>query len=360
MNKKVKKALKIVLIALVAVLLVVIGYVSYVFLSYNRIEDKVELTATGTATNNEAKLDTTYTIVTNNVGFGAYTADFTFFMDGGSESRAASKESVEDCTDAAVEMAKSFSPDIILFQEVDTDSTRSYHVNQSERMAEQLEGYDQLFAVNYHSAYLFYPVLEPHGKSNSGIATFSNMTITSGLRRQLPVSTGFSKILDLDRCYSISRINVENGKELVVFNTHLSAYGSSGDLKAEQLKMLFSDMKKEYDSGNYVICGGDFNADFTGTSASELNAEGYEERSWAQPLDDALIPEGIIKCTNYDNTETIATVRDCDVAYGPDNFVAIVDGFLVSDNIEVKHLENVWAGFEYSDHNPVYMQFELK
>ena len=35
--------------------------------------------------------------------------------------------------------------------------------------------------------------------------------ITSALRRSLPIETGFTKLLDLDRCYSVSRIPVDGG-----------------------------------------------------------------------------------------------------------------------------------------------------
>ncbi len=47
---------------------------------------------------------------------------------------------------------------------------------------------------------------------------------------------------DLDRCYSISRIPVENGKELVIFELHMSAYGNSDAIREGQIRMLCNDM----------------------------------------------------------------------------------------------------------------------
>ena len=41
-------------------------------------------------------IGTEYTALTYNIGFGAYTPDFSFFMDGGESSWAKSKESVLD------------------------------------------------------------------------------------------------------------------------------------------------------------------------------------------------------------------------------------------------------------------------
>ena len=37
-----------------------------------------------------------------------------------------------------------------------------------------------------------------------------------------------------------------------------------------------------------------------------------------------------------------------------------VDGFLVSDNVEAVSADVVDAGYRYSDHNPIYMDFILK
>ena len=115
---------KILLALLIVVVLVVGGYFAYVFLTYSRIEDNVDLTVEGNS-QEPAKTGREYTAVSYNIGFGAYTADFTFFMDGGKESRARSRESVLECVNGSAQNALSFEPDIVLFQEVDTDSTRS-------------------------------------------------------------------------------------------------------------------------------------------------------------------------------------------------------------------------------------------
>ena len=318
------------------------------------------LSTEGSATEAAAKLDTEYSILTQNLGFGAYTADYTFFMDGGKESRARSKESVVNCIDSAVKTIMEREPDYILFQEMDIDSTRSFHVNQYEQIANELPGFCHTFAVNYHSAYLMYPILCPHGASNSGIATFSKSALDGGLRRSLPISESFSKLIDLDRCYSISRGPVEDGKELVLFNVHLSAYAADSNLKESQLEMLFQDMEAEYKKGNYVICGGDFNADLTGTSLKILNGEDAEEFGWTMPFPEQLIPEHFSRCMDYSSGKIEPTCRNNDVPYQEGNFTILVDGFIVSDNVEVTYLENIQTGFAYSDHGPVHMKFMLR
>lgn len=359
-SKKRFKWWKIPLFIILAIVLVAVAYVGYVFLTYSRIEDNKPLDVGGTA-EKVAAIGTEYTIVSLNVGFGAYTADFTFFMDGGDQSRAESKESVLKCTDGCSDIALSYDPDFALFQEVDTDATRSYHVDQSARMQESFAAkgqYDSVFAMNYHSAYLMYPLTEPHGASDSGILTLSRYNITSALRRSLPIATSVKKILDLDRCYSIARIPTEDGKELILFNLHLSAYGTEAGQGNAQLEMLFEDMAKEYAKGNYIVCGGDFNHDFTGDSKETLNPGTDRDYAWCQDFPDDIIPAGFSKCTDYADG-LVASTRDTDIPYCEDSFTVTLDGFIISDNIRCTYVQVVDKGFEFTDHNPVVMKFIL-
>ena len=360
-EKKRFRLWKIPVYVILAAVLTAVSYVAYVFLTFSRIEDNVTLEPAGDC-DGVASVGEKYTIFTNNIGFGAYTADYTFFMDEGKESRARSKESVIDCVTRAAETALSYDPDIVLFQEVDTDSTRSYHVDQRDLINDIFAGagdFDNVFAQNYHSAYLMYPLTEPHGASNSGLLTEARFDITSALRRSLPIATGFKKILDLDRCFSISRIPTDNGKELVIFNQHLSAYGTDAAQGNAQLEKLLGDMKAEYDKGNYVICGGDFNHDFTTTSKEYFNPGTDKSYTWCEPFPDDIMPEGFSKCTQYEG-DLIPTTRYTNEPYNENSFTVILDGFIVSDNVSVLSVENIDKAFEYTDHNPVIMEFELK
>ena len=360
-EKKKFKWWKIPLWIILIVILVAGGYVAYVFLSYSRIEDNLALQPEGSS-GEVAKVGEEYTIVSYNLGFGAYTDDFTFFMDEGKESRARSKDSVINCINNTTDTALSFNPDIVLFQEVDIGSTRSFQVEQRNIINDKFAAagtYDNVFAQNYNSAYLMYPITKPHGASKSGILTESRFDITSALRRSLPIATGFKKVLDLDRCYSISRIPVEDGKELVLINQHLSAYGTDAAQGNAQLEMLFEDMKAEYDKGNYVICGGDFNHDFTVGSKEYFNPGTDKTYTWCEPFPDDIIPDGITKCTNYAEG-MIPSTRYTNEPYVPGkSFTVILDGFIVSDNITCKYVQNIDEAFKYTDHNPVVMKFEL-
>ena len=355
------KILKIVLSILLLLFLIILVYLAYILISYSRIEDRLPLTVEGSATE-IIQSDAEYSIVSYNAGFGAYTADFTFFMDEGKESRARSLESVNTCIHTIANTALSMNPDITLFQELDTDATRSWHVDEVELVKTifaENDIYDSIFAQNYHSAYLMYPLTAPHGASNAGLLTLSKFDVTSSLRRSLPIATNMKKFLDLDRCYSISRLPVANGKELIIINTHLSAYGTDAAQGNAQLEMLFADMKTEYENGNYVICGGDFNHDFTGTSKAYFNLGTEKTYSWCHPFPAEVIPEGFRRCMDY-TEEITATSRYTNEPYHENSFVVILDGFIISDNIECTYVQNINTNYECSDHNPVLMKFRLK
>ena len=278
-------------------------------------------------------------------------------MDGGEHSRALSKDAVINNTKGAIETIKEKNPDLVLWQEVDTDGTRSYHINQKKLIAESFKDFDSVFAENYDSPYFLYPFHEPIGANKSGILTLSRFNIESGVRKSLPVEDSLAKYFDLDRAYSVSVIKTSDGKELVLYNVHLSAYTTDGTIAEDQLEILSADMQEEYNKGNYIIAAGDFNKDMLGDSSKYFKRPAGEY-NWAVPFNDSLLPDGI---TSHSGSNS-PTCRNADSAFRGDgtDFVLSVDGILVSDNVEVLSCETVDTSFAYSDHNPVYLKFILK
>ena len=364
-----KKPLKIALYILLALVLIVLAYVIYVFAAYYRVEDWQTLSvvhcdaASAAPMEDAPQTGVTYRVSSANVGFGAYSDDYSFFMDGGKESRARSGQAVDENMRGEVSLVKDLSPDFALFQEVDIDGTRSWHIAEDAYLDDAMgdNEFDEVFAQNYDSPYLFYPFINPHGANQSGIVTLSRHPISSAVRRSLPIETSVMKLVDLDRCYSVSRIPMENGKELVLYNLHLSAYTSDGTIATEQLEMLCADMLAEYENGNYCVGGGDFNKDLLGNSAEIFGVKGGENDTWAQPIPEGTIPDGLSLVVPFDPDHPVATCRTANEPYNEETtFRVTVDGFLVSDNVDAVKTDVVDAGYRYSDHNPIYMDFILK
>lgn len=369
-----KKILKIVGIVIGAIVVLALGYVAYVFLSYSRIEDHQELTlqnaAAGAPYGAEiygeveaaVPVGTELTAVSYNIGFGAYSDDYTFFMDGGKESWAFSKEAVYENIAGAMDTITAYSPDIALLQEVDIDGTRSYHIDERSLVVPQIarsRNYDYNFAQNYDSPFLMYPITQPHGANKAGILTFAGYEMTAAERISLPIEEGFSKVLDLDRCYSKTRVGTDNGKELIIYNLHLSAYTSDPMTAETQLDMLVQDMQAEYNAGNYCIAGGDFNRDLLGDSPSIFHTAVLDD-NWAQPVNMDLFTDDITLVQPFNEAAPKASCRNPDKPYEVGDFVVTVDGFVKSANITVVESDVIDAAFKYSDHNPVYMKFILE
>lgn len=353
-----KRILCALLCAVLAVVVIVGGYVVYLFASYDRLEDNLALNVRE-GSSQTIPVGEPLSIVTWNLGFGAYSADYSFFMDGGTESRARSSEAVYENIGGAIEKLQALHADLMLLQEIDVEATRSHHIDESALILDQFDGMDAVFSQNYDSAYLFYPLNEPHGASRAGLLTLADADIQSALRRSLPVESGIMKFFDLDRCYSVSEIPVDNGKTLYLINLHLSAYTSDGTISAEQFMILLNDMALLSAEGDYVIAGGDFNKDLLGNSPEVFGVSGADY-TWAQPLPVSWIPDQLSLVSSLDEDHPVPSCRNADKPYVPgESFVLIVDGFIVSDNVQVISAQVEDEGFAFSDHNPVSMQFLL-
>lgn len=366
MPKVMKRVLAVVGVILLVGVLVVGGYVAYLMATYNRISDNQPVEVQN---NPSALLKTgeTYTAAIYNIGFGAYTPDYTFFLDEGSmadgtetvgvHSVAASKESVLACTDGAISVLKDLDPDFVMLQEVDTDSTRSYQVNQKAAVEQAFPDYSSTFAVNFHSAFLAYPLGEPHGTVNAGLLTMGDTQVSDAVRRSYPVDDGFpTKFFDLDRCFLVERLPVEGGHDLVLINSHMSAYDEGGLIRAQQLELLTSVLAQEAAAGNYVIAGGDWNHALCGSL--ELYESQQNVPPWVATFNESDLPAGfsVVRPTNLESTPTC---RGADIPYEKGfTYTVTVDGFIVSDNV-VATAENIDTSFLYSDHNPVKLTFSL-
>ena len=149
-----RKPLKILLLVLLVLVLVVGGYVIYVFASYDRIEDnqvlgvnRPEQTAAGASQSAQTSsaeaaqvpIGETLSLTSWNIGFGAYTDDYSFFMDGGKYSRAFSESAVVENLTAIGQELADFDTDFSLIQEVDIAATRSYQVDERAMLVRSLD-----------------------------------------------------------------------------------------------------------------------------------------------------------------------------------------------------------------------------
>ncbi len=361
-----KRVLGIILSLVLVVLLVVVGYVIYMEASYYRIDDKQKLEVE----NNQNKLvarNEEYSITSYNVGFGAYSQDYTFFMDSGTDkdgvvtygkhSRARSKEECQRNIDGSIGFLKELNSDFMLIQEVDVKAHRSHFIDQLDYMKKAFGEYGSTFGLNFHSPYLAYPFDEPHGSVDAGLLSLFRYQVDFSERRSLPVTTHWiNKLAELDRSFTTNRLKITGSdKELVIINIHMSAYDTEG-YRDKQLKMLNELLAMEKEAGNYVIVGGDFNHDVS-NSLDAFKTEQQKRTDIPRITDDDLTAG----FSFADAKNNAPSVRNCNIPFVKDHtYTYVCDGFILSDNIKVNSIENVDKQFLYSDHNPVHLKFELK
>lgn len=281
-----------------------------------------------------------------------------FFMSNGKMIRP-SEKSVQKNLDGAELFVKSTEADFFLIQEVDLNSRRSYYTQQLDSLRAQRPDYAASYAANYRVERVPIPIMEPwraYGKVEAGVASLSRWQPTAERRLQLPGSFDWpTRIFQLDRCLLISRFATVSGKELVVINAHLSAYDKGGVLKKQQMAFLRELVTAEYEKGNYVIVGADWNQCppfFRFDTFSPGKTDGYTQSNIAADF--------LGEDWQWLYDPTIPSNRKLRSTYDPENsFRTVIDFFLISPNIRALKVKTLDQQFRFSDHQPVWVQLEL-
>ena len=354
-NKRLKRALTIVVASMI---LLLTGYVVYVKASIYRQEDALALSVDRHAEDG-ISTEAPFSVMTYNIGMGIYSADFGFFMDGGKAGRAKSPEEVLKNTNGAISTLMNLSPDFIFLEEAGVNCTCNYHINQLEMLRAAFPAFDSVYAQNWDSPYFAYPIFKPFGKSVAGLSTFSKYRIDYSTRYSLPIEDSFTNFVDLDRCYTKSVVHADTERDLILYCIHASAYTKTAETANNQIKILMGDMLGEYEKGNYVIAGGDWNRCVDG-DPEILYGTSVEGRAWLSPLNRSVLPESFIVVSGIDEEHPVPSGRNADGPYDPSTQAqGNIDGFIISDNLTLRSAHVVDTGFAYSDHNPVYMELEF-
>ena len=351
--KKILKVLLILVLIVVAAAALLFGWLTAAEYRPAPVED-AEVLRTGE--NASLAVGDSVTVLSWNVGYGGLGKDSDFFMDGGKDSKSADRETVGRYLEGIHRTIVDEDPDLVLLQEVDTDSSRTYGIDERDLLAQGMSS--QTFAYNYSCPFVPIP-MPPIGKVHSGLFTMTNgVDIERAERISLPCPfTWPTRVANLKRCLLVSYLPVAGSdKQLVLVNLHLEAY-DDGEGKVAQTNQLREFITAEYEKGNYVIAGGDFNQVFPGNLARYPNT--HPENWEPGVLDANLLPDGWALA--YDLRTP--TCRLLNQPYDPGDTVGtqyyVIDGLIVSPNMTVKSVETIDAQFENSDHNPVRLEVVL-
>jgi endonuclease/exonuclease/phosphatase family metal-dependent hydrolase len=356
MNKAVRKTLMLFGILFGIILLFFIGGI--LFLSIT--EYKPHQSESLSMEHNQDRLVETgksFSVLSMNIGYAALDKDQDFFMDGGTGVMSASEQDVRDNLKGIRDFFENIDADILMLQEVDLASRRSYQINEKDYLQETIQG-GGVFAYNFKVPFVPIPPHEPIGKVESGLLTINQFQVKSADRIALPIPFKWPvRTANLKRCLLVERLPISGSeKELILINLHLEAY-DDGAGKAAQTKMLMDLLNAEYAKGNYCIAGGDFNQTFPGMNekfpimnqdffAPGILSEDMLEPGWRFAFDGEN-PSCRLLNQPYSGNQN-------------DTQYYIIDGFIVSPNVELQSVETINMDFEYSDHNPVKIEVVLK
>lgn len=249
--------------------------------------------------------------------------------------------------------------DFFLLQEVDTASRRSHYTNQLAQARGALADYAAYYAPNFQTSRVPLPIFQPwdhYGDVQSGLVTLSKFEPLSAERVQLPGEFPWpTRLFQLDRCVLRQVFTTEVGRELVLYNVHLSAYDADGGVRRQQMAYLREAVLDDYRSGRYVIVGGDWNQLPPGFDWFSLNPT-VEETQLGPVIPFDFLPPG----WNWGYDPRVASVRNSDEVYDSHRSKrSVIDYFLTSPNVRIHRVKTLDQDFRYSDHQPVYLEAEL-
>jgi len=164
-----------------------------------------------------------------------------------------------------------------------------------------------------------------------------------------------TQLFMLNRCAHLLRFPIDNNRELILINTHNTAF-DDGTQRIAQWHFLRELAVKEYAKGNYVIIGGDFNQNPPCFNPNLIKSgdTAYGQPGGFPPCDS--YPPG----WNFVYQKELPTNRNVDTPYHKGKTpVTTIDFFILSPNISCIHSQTWYDGFRYSDHHPVEVEVVL-
>ena len=303
-------------------------------------------------------VDTTseFSVITWNIGYGGLGREMDFFYDGGTRVRPDSTYFRQSCNGILSFLKAHDTVDFFFFQEVDIDSKRSYYLDEVTLLSDALPNFGEVFAANYICGFVPVPTTNPMGRVYSGMATFSRFRIDSAVRHGFDKHTPWpDRLFYMKRCFLTSRFFLPDGRQLILVNIHNSAFDTGGILRKREMEMIRNFMIHEYEEGNYLVAGGDWNANPPGFRPEIIRTGDRIKRDEFTNLNEYF------PGWKFAADLTASTNRNVDTPYEHGvTPTTIIDFFLVSPNIEVVTVETYSTGFTFSDHHPVYLKFQFK
>ena len=294
-------------------------------------------------------------VLTWNVGYAGTGAEGDFFLDGGQDVLAKNKESVTRHLGNITAFLRQNPADVYLVEEVDSGSRRTYGVDERQAIVATLSACCASYALNHNVFFIPYPKLRPLGRIRSGMLALGRFRPGEAKRQQLQGSFPWpDRAFQMERCLLVWKLPRGDGTNWTIIQLHLEAW-DAGNIRGTDLAQLRDLALREYNDGNHVIVGGDWNAVLPGVRLDEFTKRKPGARTLQ--LDADFLPQG----WTWGIDRSKPTNRSVERPYDPQkNYLTVIDGFVVSPNVRIDAVETVPLHFRDSDHEPVLLEVESR
>ncbi len=292
--------------------------------------------------------------------------NYVFFydlLDGSGPDTRPSPDDIRKTIDEVARIINEQNPDIILLQEVDDGSKRTDYQDQLQQLLAKIsQDYRCHSSAFYHKA-SFVPHTKIWGSVGMKLSTLSKYRIDVSTRHQLALKQDFwlKRRFDLKRAVLETRLPVENSKDFIVMNTHLSAFAQGDDTMQKQVQQVKALLDRYVGGGYSCIIGGDFNLLPPGISRKRLPDRFkayYQEESELQVLTDSYPCVPSVEDANGPQRGKWFTHFPNDpAATGPDR---TIDFIFYSPDIEIgQRFVEQDSTLHISDHLPIIMEMSI-
>ena len=320
-----------------------------VIIAANRSFISIEFERSGAAETVSAASDTLSVMIWN-LGYGGLGAESDFVSDGGDHLLPPDRATVAKNISGVRRFLEGADVDVVLLQEVAGASFLTRGESVRSEIEAIFDDRDNAFSADFRLRFLPRYYAPRHG-------LFSSVRIADVERSiiRLPEEPGYLGGLTR-RLYHTQLIRVPfAGGEWSILNVHLSAFDEGADVRTAQLEAVLALAEAEYARGRHVVIGGDWNLEFDNPGRPSTTSE--EDLFWLHPFPADRLKTGWKAAFD----PATPTVRTNNKPYrAGENYTTVIDGFVVSPNVEAVAVSASDLDFQFADHQPVTARFRAK
>ena len=291
-------------------------------------------------------------LATWNLGYGGLGEESDFVADGGQRYLAPSRAVVEKNFRGIEKTLSDLDVDLCLLQELTKCSPLTFGRGLQKHLPQQFGRLASIYSPDLSTRLVPRPL-----RIEQGFGIFSQVKIAQVHRHPLTLEDEFyGGVLRRHYHALVTRVPIQgSSQKWTIINVHLAVFDNSASVRQEQFCEVMDLAAEEYRNGARVVLGGDWNMEL----APSPWPHNTDERHlfWCHDFPWEQLPEGWR--VGFDRT--VPTARTLYDRYREnENYTAIIDGFVLSPNVEIVSVKAMDLGFRHTDHHPVVIQVRAR